>query len=338
MTPLAPHLTAFLRDHLPRERGASPHTIASYADSFVLLLRFAAARVKREPADLQVEDLDVALVRAFLNHLESNRGNGARSRNIRFSAIRSFFRYIEYRAPACLQQAMSIRALPIKRTDTRLIDYLSRDEMKALLDAPNPHTVGGLRDRAMLHLAYAGGLRVSELLSLRLEDFPDRSLKTVRVIGKGRRERVLPLWRETQSALRAWLAVRPASQGPELFLNRDGRPMTRDGFAHRLAGHVEAAVRKVPALAGKRVTPHVLRHSCAMHTLAATGDIRKVALWLGHASIQSTEHYLRADPAEKLAVLAAHGPPAIRAGRFRPPPDRLMAVLAAARDPSAPRH
>ena len=170
----------------------SPHTIASYADSFVLLLRFAAARVKREPADLQVEDLDVGLVRAFLNHLESDRGNGARSRNIRFSAIRSFFRYIEYRAPACLQQAMSIRALPIKRADTRLIDYLSRDEMKALLDAPNPHAVGGLRDRAMLHLAYAAGLRVSELLSLRLEDFPDRSLKTVRVIGKGRRERVLP--------------------------------------------------------------------------------------------------------------------------------------------------
>jgi len=283
MTPLAPHLTAFLRDHLPRERGASPHTIASYADSFALLLRFAAARLKRGPSDLRVEDLDVALVRAFLDHLESDRGNGARSRNARFSAIRSFFRYLEYRAPACLEQAMSVRALPIKRTDTRLIDYLTREEMKALLDAPDPRTVGGLRDRAMLHLAYAGGLRASELL------------------------------------------------------NRDGEPMTRDGFAHRLAAHVAAAVCKAPSLAAKRVTPHVLRHSCAMHTLAATGDIRKVALWLGHASIQSTEHYLRADPAEKLAVLAAHGPPAIKAGRFRPPSDKLMAVLAAARDPNATR-
>ena len=335
MTPLAPHLTAFLKDHLPRERGASRHTIASYADSFALLLRFAAARLKRGPSDLWVEDLDVALVRAFLDHLESNRGNGSRSRNARFSAIRTFFRYIEYRLPACLEQAMSIRALPIKRTDTRLIDYLSRDEMKALLDSPDLRSVGGLRDRAMLHLAYAGGLRVSELLSLRLEDFPDRSLATVRILGKGRRERVLPLWRETQAALRAWLAVRPTGWAPELFLNRNGEPMTRDGFAHRLAGHVSAATRKAPSLAAKRVTPHVLRHSCAMHTLAATGDVRKVALWLGHASMQSTEHYLRADPAEKLAVLAAHGPPAIKAGRFRPPSDKLMAVLATARNPGA---
>jgi integrase/recombinase XerD len=338
MTPLAPHLTAFLRDHLPRERGASRHTIASYADTFALLLRFAAFRLKRGPSDLRVEDIDVTLVRAFLDHLESERGNGSRSRNARLSAIRTFFRYIEYRLPACLEQAMSIRALPIKRTDTRLIDYLSRDEMKALLDAPDPRTVGGLRDRAMLHLAYAGGLRVSELLSLRLEDFPDRSLATVRILGKGRRERVLPLWRETQAALRAWLAVRPTGRAPELFLNRNGELMTRDGFAHRLAGHVAMATRKAPSLAAKRVTPHVLRHSCAMHTLAATGDVRKVALWLGHASMQSTEHYLRADPAEKLAVLAAHGPPAIKAGRFRPPSDKLMAVLAAARSPSAARH
>jgi integrase/recombinase XerD len=337
MTPLAPHLTAFLRDHLPRERGASPHTIASYADSFALLLRFAATQSKRQPSDLQVEDLNVPLIRAFLDHLERERDNGARSRNARFSAIRSFFRFLEYRAPACLEQAMSVRALPIKRTDSKLIDYLTRDELKALLDAPDPRTVGGLRDRAMLHLAYAGGLRASELLSLRLEDFPDRSLATMRVMGKGRRERALPLWRETQTALRAWLAVRPADRGPELFFNRDGEPMTRDGFAHRLAGHVAAAALKAPSLTAKRVTPHVLRHSCAMHTLAATGDIRKVALWLGHASIQSTEHYLRVDPAEKLAVLAAHSPPAIKAGSFKPPSDKLMAVLAAARVPNALR-
>lgn len=335
MTPLAPHLTAFLRDHLPRERGASRHTIASYADSFALLLRFANDRLKCGPSELRIEDLDVMLMRTFLDHLESDRGNGGRSRNARFSAIRTFFRYIEYRVPACLEQAMSIRALPLKRTDTRLIDYLTRNEMKALLDAPDSRADSGLRDRAMLHLAYAGGLRVSELLSLRLEDFPDRSLTTVRILGKGRRERVLPLWRETQAALRAWLAVRPTGRGPELFFNRDGEPMTRDGFAYRLAGHVATAMRKAPSLASKRVTPHVLRHSCAMHTLAATGDVRKVALWLGHSSIQSTEHYLRADPAEKLAVLAAHGPPAIKAGRFRPPTDKLMAVIATARNQRA---
>ena len=169
--------------------------------------------------------------------------------------------------------------------------------------------------------------RVSELLSLRVTDFPDRSLVTVRILGKGRRERVLPLWRETQAALRAWLVVRSDAATPELFLNRDGERMSRDGFAFRLAKHVAAAALKRPSLLRKRVTPHVLRHSCALHTLAATGDIRKVSLWLGHASLQSTEAYLRVDPAEKLAVLAAHASPAIQQGRFRPPSDKLLAML-----------
>lgn len=205
--------------------------------------------------------------------------------------------------------------------------------MDAALELPptgaiSPHTYHHLFGL----LAYAAGLRVAELLSLRLEDFPDRSLVTVRILGKGRRERVLPLWRETQAMLRAWLAVRPRAQAPELFLNRNGGSMSRDGFAHRLALHVAAAAAKQLSLLGKRVTPHVLRHSCAMHTLAATGDIRKVALWLGHGSIRTTEAHLRVDPAEKLAVLAAHSPPPIKPGRFRPPSDKLMAMLAEVRN------
>lgn len=326
MTALASFLTAFLREHLPRERNASPHTVATYAHAFALLVRFAADQLKRRPSDLTVEDIDPELVLAFLNHVESERGNAARSRNARFAAIRSFFRYIEYKAPACLEQALRIRALPIKRTDKALIDHLSREEIQALLAAPDSRTAGGARDRAMLHLTYAAGLRISELLSLRMTDFPDRSLSTVRILGKGRRERVLPLWRETQAALGAWIAVRPDASTPELFLNRDGKRMSRDGFAHRLELHVATAAKERPSLLRKRVTPHVLRHSCAMHTLAATGDIRKVSLWLGHASLQSTEAYLRVDPAEKLAVLAAHAPPAIQQGRFRPP-DKLLAAL-----------
>jgi site-specific recombinase XerD len=326
-TVLAPHLTAFLREHLPRERNASPHTVATYAHSFTLLVRFAANRLKRRPSDLTVEDLAPEFVLAFLDHVEEQRGNGVRSRNVRLAAIRTFFRYLEYHAPAYLEQALRIRALPVKRTDTRLIDHLTREEMEALLAVPDPRTLGGARDRAMLHLTYAAGLRVAELISLRLGDFPERSLATVRILGKGRRERVLPLWKGTRTVLQAWLAVRPSVQVPELFLNRNGEPMTRDGFAHRLAQHVAAAARKQPSLAAKRVTPHVLRHSCAMHTLAATGDIRKVALWLGHASILSTEAYLRADPAEKLAVLGAHAPPAIKPGRFRPQSDALLTSL-----------
>jgi integrase/recombinase XerD len=335
MTALAPYLTAFLREHLPRERNASPHTVATYAHCFALLVRFASGQLDRRPSDLRIEDLDPDLVLRFLDEIEIGRGNSARTRNARLIAIRTFFRYLEYQAPTCLDQALRIRALPKKRTDGALIDYLTREEIQVLLSAPDPRTVSGTRDRAMLHLTYAAGLRAAELLSLRLEDFPERSLATVRIKGKGRRERVLPLWRETQAMLRAWLAVRPQARTPELFLNRNGEPMTRDGFAHRLAQHVAIAARKQTSLLQKRVTPHVLRHSCAMHTLAATGDIRKVALWLGHASIRSTETYLRVDPAEKLAVLAAHAPPPVRPGRFKPPSDKLLTMLAEARKTTA---
>ena len=327
MTALAPSLAAFLREHLPCERNASPHTVASYAHAFSLLLRYAANRLGRRPTELNIEDLDPDLILGFLSHVEQDRGNTARSRNARFAAIRSFFRYLEYKVPACLEQALRVRSLPMKKTDKALIDYLTRDEMNALLAAPDPTTVAGLRDRAMLHLTYAAGLRVSELLALQMGDFSDRSLSTVRVLGKGRRERVLPLWKETQTVLRAWIAVRPSVQVQELFVNREGQPLSRDGFAHRLAVHVAAAERKRPTLAEKRVTPHVLRHSCAMHTLEATGDIRKVSLWLGHASLQSTEAYLRVDPAEKLAILASNAAPAVRKGGFRTP-DRLLAMLA----------
>ena len=327
MTALAPALASFLREHLPRERNASPHTVASYAHAFSLLLRYAANRLGRRPTELTIEDLDPDLILGFLSHVEQDRGNTARSRNARFAAIRSFFRYLEYKAPACLEQALRVRSLPMKKTDKALIDYLTRDEMNALLAAPDCTTVAGLRDRAMLHLTYAAGLRVSELLALQMGDFSDRSLSTVRVLGKGRRERVLPLWKETQTVLRAWIAVRPSVQVQELFVNREGQPLSRDGFAHRLAVHVATAARNKPTLAEKRVTPHVLRHSCAMHTLEATGDIRKVSLWLGHASLQSTEAYLRVDPAEKLAILASNAAPAVPKGRFRTP-DRLLAMLA----------
>ena len=199
MTALAPHLSAFLRDHLPRERNVSPHTVTAYATCFALLVRFAADRLKRRPSDLTIEDFDPDLISAFLEHVEGERGNSARTRNGRLAAIRAFFRYVEYRVPACLDLALRVRSVPSKRTDSTLIDYLTRDEIIALLDAPDPRSRLGTRDRAMLHLAYAGGLRVAELLSLQLQDFPERSLATVHIMGKGRRERVLPLWRRPGS-------------------------------------------------------------------------------------------------------------------------------------------
>ncbi|MDP1961443.1 MAG: tyrosine-type recombinase/integrase [Reyranella sp.] len=326
MTPLAPHLSDFLRAHLPRERGASQNTIASYAHCYRLLLTFAAERRKTRPSRIEIEDLDANLICAFLDHLEAERSNTPRSRNARLAAIHSLFRYIEYRVPACLEQARRIHAIPMKRSAQPLVGYLTRAEMQSLLAAPDPRTVAGLRDLAMLHLAFAAGLRVSELVGLGLEQFDDAAMPSLHVIGKGRRERILPLWQETARTLRRWIAVRSAQGDPQLFLNAAGRKMTRSGFEYILRKHAAVAAKVEPSIGGKRVTPHVLRHSCAMHTLQATGDVRKVSLWLGHASVQTTEMYLRADPTEKLEALTAMGPPTLQRGRFTVP-DKLMAML-----------
>jgi integrase/recombinase XerD len=326
MTPLAPHLTAFLRDRLPRERGASLHTCDAYAYAFQLLLAFTAKRFRTRPSALALEQIDVPLVLAFLDDLESTRGNSARTRNARLAAIRSFARFVEYRVPSCMQQIHGLLAIPSKRTDEKLVAYLTHEEMQALLDVPNPRSRDGARDRAMLHVALAGGLRVSELVGLRLDDVVFQPQPAIHVRGKGRRERILPLWKATAKTLRAWLALRGDAACLELFLNARGQPLTRDGFEYILAKHAAVAAASVPSIKKKRVSPHVLRHTCAMHTLEATHDIRKVALWLGHASVQTTEIYVRADPTEKLEAIDAMLPPTLRRGRFRAP-DRLLASL-----------
>lgn len=326
MTPLAPHLAQFLHEYLPRQRAMSAQTSDTYAYAFQLLVCYAARRLKTTPSALSIEHLNAVLVLAFLEHLEKERGNCARTRNSRLAAIKTFFRFLEYRLPSCLEQALRIRAIPVKKTDEVIIGYLNRAEIQALLDAPDPSSRYGLRDRAMLHLAFAGGLRVSELVGLCLTDLALHPQPTVHVMGKGRRERVLPLWRETATALRDWLKVRGELKAAALFTNMRGDAMTRSGFEYILDKHVRTASAKQPSLAKKRISPHSLRHSCAMCTLQATGDIRKVALWLGHASLQSTEVYLRADPTEKLEALGSLVPPTLRRGHFRPP-DKLLAML-----------
>lgn len=326
MTPLAPHLTAFLRDRLPRERRASPHTCDAYAYAFQLLLSFMAKRLRTQPSALMLEQLDVPMVLAFLDHLETTRGNSPRTRNARLAAIKSFARFVEYRVPACIQQVHCLLAIPSKKIDEALVAYLTREEMQAVLDAPDPRRRDGVRDRAMLHLAFAAGLRVSELVGLRVDEIALQPQAAIHVRGKGRRERVLPLWKTTASALRGWLTIRGGASCPELFLNARGGPLSRDGFEHVLSKHVASATVRMPSLRKKRVSPHVLRHTCAMHTLQATHDIRKVALWLGHASVQTTEIYVRADPSAKLEAIDAVLPPDLRRGRFRAP-DRLLASL-----------
>lgn len=326
MTPLAPHLEAFFRTHLPIERGCSPRTCETYAYAFQLLLSFAAARHKKPPSALSLEQLDAPLVRDFLVHIEGTRHNSATTRNARLAAVKSFAHFVEYRVPGAVDQVRQICAIPAKRTDQPLVDYLNRDEVQALLDAPEPKTRMGTRDRAMLHLCFAAGLRVSELVGLRMDELELHPDASVRVRGKGRRERILPLWRETASALRAWVAIRGSVPAAEVFVSSRGQPLTRSGFEYVLKKHVQKAIIASPSMACKRISPHVLRHSCAMHTLQATRDIRKVSLWLGHSSIKSTEIYLRADPTEKLAVLDSRVAPALKPGRFRAP-DRLLAML-----------
>ena len=332
MTDLAPHLTAFLQEHLPRERNFSRHTVAGYTDCFRLLVRYVADKTDVRPCALSVEHLTVPLLSAFLESLEKDRNNSASTRNVRLAAIKSFFRYLEYRAPVCLELAMQVRAIPQKRTDKPLIDWLDRIEMQAILDAPDNTTVAGLRDRAMLHLCYAAGLRVSELTGLMLENLSGPQIETVHIIGKGRRERELPLWKETRAVLNDWLDVRPPVNNGHLFLNSRGRPISPEGFAYILKKHVSTAIRQVPSIKGKRVTPHVIRHATAMNILHATGDIRKVSLWLGHANIKTTEGYLRASPAEKLAILERSAPPSIRPGSFPGNTDSLMEALGGYRD------
>ena len=325
MTSIAPHIEAFLREHLRQQRGASDHTCDSYAYSFQALFEFAASKLKVAPSALRLEQIDATLIAAFLRHLEIDRGNSAQTRNVRLAAIRSFFRFLQHRDPAALEQIRRVRALPFKLTDARLVAHFDRDETQALLDAPDPTTRDGVRDRAMLHLAVCAGLRVSEVTGLRIADLGAQAA-SVRVLGKGRRERALPLWKPAASALRAWMAVRGDLSTPEVFVNARGEPLSRWGVAYILRRHVLAASQRCTSLAGKRASPHVLRHTCALMVLQATQDIRTVSLWLGHANLATTEIYVRADPDQKLEAIESMVPPSLRKGKFRPP-DRLIALL-----------
>lgn len=327
MTPIASHLTAFLQQHLPVERGASHNTCESYAYAFQLLLEYASNCLKVSPSELHLEELDASLILNFLNYLETTRGNGPHSRNIRLAAIKSFMRFMEYRLPAALEQIRRILAIPEKKVNTRLVRHLAVEEMQAILNAPDPTHREGIRDRAMLHLCFAGGLRVSELIGLRSQDL-NLQPPSVLIRGKGRRERCLPLWKETAAALRAWLAVRGQALTPELFLNARGELMTRSGFEYILRKHAHSAVKHCPSLSMKRVSPHVLRHTCALTVLQATKDLRKVSLWLGHANMQTTEIYTRVDPSVKLEALESFVAPKLRSGRFKAT-DKLIASLRA---------
>jgi site-specific recombinase XerD len=319
-------LEAFFTDRLVRQRHASPHTIAGYRDSFRLLLGFAQERLKKEPSAFELEELDAPLIGAFLDHLEKHRGNSARSRNVRLAAIHSFFRYAALHEPGHAASIQRVLAIPSKRYDRKLVGFLTRPEIDALLAAPNRKCWGGRRDHVLLLLAVQTGLRVSELIGLRTQDVVLGTGAHVRCDGKGRKERCTPLRKEAVTVLRAWLRERPADPAGPLFPNARGGALSRDGVQYLLAKHFAIARQRCPSLKQKHVSPHVLRHSMAMDLLQHGVDRSVIALWLGHESPETTQIYLAANLEMKEEALAKSAPMNVRAGRFRPG-DRLLAFL-----------
>lgn len=319
-------LEGFFTQRLMQQRRASPHTIASYRDTFRLLLQFAQQRLRKAPSCLALNDVDAPLVLAFLDELEQRRGVTARTRNLRLTAIHSFFRYVAFESPEHSALIQRVLAIPAKRFMRALVHFLTRGEVDALLAAPDQGTWSGRRDHALILLAVQTGLRLSELTGLQRDDLSLGTGSHVRVIGKGRKERCTPLSKSTRTVMTAWLREPLKAPGQPLFPNARGGRLSSHGVHYLLAKHVAAASRACPSLKRKRVTPHVLRHTTAMDLLQAGVEQAVIALWLGHESIETTQIYLDANLALKEQVLARTTPPDGTPGRYRPD-DKLLAFL-----------
>lgn len=316
----------FFARRLIAQRKVSPHTIASYRDTFRLLLGFAAKELERAPSKLTLAGLNAPLVAAFLDHIEKKRANGARSRNQRLAAIRSFFRYAALEAPEHSALIARVLAIPSKRHTRPLIDFLTRPELEALISAPDPGTWIGRRDHALLLVALQTGLRLSELTGLRVGDVAFGAGAHVRCIGKGRKERCTPLVKATAKTLRAWVKEQDGQDSDILFPSARGGRLSADAVQRLVSKHAGSACEKCSSLTGKRVTPHVLRHTAAMELLQAGVDSTMIALWLGHESVETTQIYLDANLAIKEKILAKTRPVQSAAHRYKPS-DRLLAFL-----------
>lgn len=326
--PLPIYVQRFFTERLANQLRASPNTVASYRDSFRLLLGFAAEQLGRGPTDLQVADLDAELVGDFLSHVEGSRHNNARTRNARLSAIRSFFKYVALNEPQLLHHCQRILAMPSKRYEKRTIDYLTRPEIEAMVAAPDPSTWYGRRDRTLLMVALQTGLRVSELIALTCGDVVLGTGAHVRCVGKGRKERATPLREDCVKALRAWLEECGAGDGEPVFVSNRGERLSRDAIERLVRKHAAAATKSCPSLANKHVSPHVLRHAAAMELLQNGVERTVLALWLGHESVETTQMYVHANIEMKERAMAKTQPLSVPAGRYRPD-DQLLAFLEA---------
>jgi len=319
-------LQTFFTDHLRRQRQASPHTVAAYRNAFRLLLRFAATRLGRPPSRLVLADLDAAFLGEFLDHLERDRENSARSRNARLAAVHAFFRYVALSEPTHALHCQRVLAIPSKRFERGLVQFLTDEEIDTLVCTPDIATWLGRRDRALLLVAVQTGLRVSELIALRRKDVALGTGAHLRCSGKGRKLRATPLRRDVEKILDAWLRERPPAADTPVFASRRGGPLSDDAVEHLVARHAIAARDRCPSLAHKRITPHTLRHTAAMQLLQRGVDRSVIALWLGHESIETTQMYLHADLALKEKALARTSETGIAPGRYRPD-DALLAFL-----------
>lgn len=319
-------LQGFFTRRLMQQRRASPHTIGSYRDTFRLLLRFVQAKLGQPPSQLAFEQIDAPLIAEFLEDLEMNRGSTARSRNLRLTAIRSFFRFASFEVPEYAAQIQRVLAIPSQRFTRRQVGFLTRPEIEALLAAPDQRVCSGRRDHAILLVAIQCGLRLSELTGMCRNAVFLGTGAHVRVLGKGRKERATPLTRETAAVLKAWLREIPDSADAIVFPSARGTRLSSDGIEYLLAKYVVIAAKACPSLAHKRVTPHVLRHTAAMELLQAGVDRSLIALLLGHESVETTQIYLDANLAMKEQALAKAAPPGSKAGRYHPD-DQLLAFL-----------
>jgi site-specific recombinase XerD len=319
-------LERFFTQRLMQQRQASAHTIASYRDTFKMLLQFVQKRLHKTPSALALEDIDAPLVAAFLDDLEVGRGVTARTRNLRLTAVHSFFRYASYEAPTHAAQIARVLAIPAKKFTRGLVAFLSRAEVDALLGTPDHRTWSGRRDHALMLLAVQTGLRLSELTGLRCDDVNLETGSHVRVIGKGRKERCTPLSKSTRAVMAAWLREPPRAADQPVFPNARGGPLSSHGVQYLLAKHVEAASAQCTSLKRKRVSPHVLRHTTAMDLLQAGVELSVIALWLGHESIETTQIYLDANLELKEQMLAKTTPPDGKPGLYKPD-DALLAFL-----------
>ena len=328
---VGPLLQAFFMDYMYSQKRASPRTVQSYRDTFRLLLEFLRKTTGKEPAALVMSDIDATSVLKFLDHLETERDNQVQSRNVRLAAVRSFCRMVALRDPASVGIATRILAIPVKRTDKRLVGYLTRPEMDAVLAANDLTNWTGRRDHALLLTLYNTGARVSEMTELQRHQVKFGVKSFVQFMGKGRKERAVPLWPTTTRALQAWFKEVESDKrnGAAAFPNARGKALSRDGVNYLLQECVGRAIAKCPSLAGKRISPHVFRHSAAMHLLQAGVDITVIALWLGHESIQTTHGYIEADLATKEQVLEKLAPAGKLAKRFKADDDllRFLATL-----------